>query len=382
MKDKYILFDFDGVIIDSFACAYAVKKMICPNATESQYRKCFDGNINDDWHKGDIEHDETCRHGLDFSVEYSPLIEKDAPIFPGMREVIRKLARSYKLIIISSTLTAPIGAILNKFGIASFFTDVFGNDVNPSKVEKIKLVFSKYSIAAEQCVFVTDTLGDMLEASKTGVKAIGVAWGFQDKATLLRGKPFKIAKKPTDLAPIVFDHFFRPNLAKARPAEPLTVDLFDPGLEERIKNTGSVYDRLIKPLKKAEPAKERTEVKTDLKGRFVETQAEAEPDDWIVTGPEGEKFVLSHKKFHDRYRSDGKGGYLPKERRIVALKNPFKKTIRIAAPWGSAGKPAYEFGDENCFLAVSLDKNGEFTRDRYLIGDGEILLSNYRPARP
>jgi phosphoglycolate phosphatase len=207
MKNKYILFDFDGVIIDSFACAYAVKKLICPNATESQYRKCFDGNINDDWHKGDIEHDETCRHGLDFSAEYSPLIEKEAPIFPGMREAVRKLAKSYKLIVISSTLTAPIGAILNKFGIASLFTDVFGNDINPSKVEKIKMVFSKYGVSSERCVFVTDTLGDMLEASKTGVKAIGVAWGFQDKKTLLRGNPFKIVDNPKEL-PDAVNSFF------------------------------------------------------------------------------------------------------------------------------------------------------------------------------
>ena len=47
MKTRYILFDFDGVIADSYAPAFEVQKMICPHLTEEVYRKRFEGNIND-----------------------------------------------------------------------------------------------------------------------------------------------------------------------------------------------------------------------------------------------------------------------------------------------------------------------------------------------
>jgi len=45
-KDKFILFDFDGVIADSFSAAFAVNKKVFPSITEQEYRDRFLGNIN------------------------------------------------------------------------------------------------------------------------------------------------------------------------------------------------------------------------------------------------------------------------------------------------------------------------------------------------
>ena len=50
MKKNYVLFDFDGVIVDSFLHAFEVNKMIYPHLTEKEYRMRFEGNIND-WKK-------------------------------------------------------------------------------------------------------------------------------------------------------------------------------------------------------------------------------------------------------------------------------------------------------------------------------------------
>jgi len=57
MNDKYILFDFDGVIVDSWAPAFEVNKLMCPNITEAEYKKAFYGNIKD-WDKSGIVHTE------------------------------------------------------------------------------------------------------------------------------------------------------------------------------------------------------------------------------------------------------------------------------------------------------------------------------------
>ncbi len=206
MKDGIILFDFDGVIADSFAAAFEVQKLICPNITEDDYRKGFEGNIND-WQRETVNHSDDCRHDLDWFAEYVPRMKKSVGIISGMSEVIGDLSKKYKLFVVSSTITSPIREFMEKYEISSYFAEIMGNDVHASKVEKIKMVMEKEKAGAGDCVFITDTLGDMLEAESAGIGAIGVSWGFQKHETLARGKPFKVVDKPQDLPPAVAEYF-------------------------------------------------------------------------------------------------------------------------------------------------------------------------------
>lgn len=69
------------------------------------------------------------------------------------------------------------------------------------------MVFAKYGVNSSNCVFITDTLGDLREASHTGVKAIAVDWGFHSRETLLKGEPFAIIDKPEELESAVSNIF-------------------------------------------------------------------------------------------------------------------------------------------------------------------------------
>jgi len=199
---NYILFDFDGVIADSYSVAFDVQKKICPNITEEEYKKRFEGNINN-WKHKDNFHTAGCHHDIDFFKEYIPRMKNEVDIVHDMKEVIIELEKDYVLIIISSTITSPIEDFLRKHELYSHFDWVMGNDVHKSKVEKIKMVFERYNTKAENCVFITDTLGDMREAQEMNVTPIGVAWGFHDKETLQKGNPIKIVHlevKPLSVA--------------------------------------------------------------------------------------------------------------------------------------------------------------------------------------
>ncbi len=120
-------------------------------------------------------------------------------IFAGMLDVIKSLTENYPLIIVSSTITSPIREYMEGHRATSYFKEIMGNDVHKSKVEKIKMIFDKYGVGPNNCVFITDTLGDIREAEKTGVKSIAVTWGFHDKETLARGNPITIVDKPEEL---------------------------------------------------------------------------------------------------------------------------------------------------------------------------------------
>ncbi|MDD2657049.1 MAG: HAD hydrolase-like protein [Candidatus Pacebacteria bacterium] len=205
MTKNFILFDFDGVIADSFRAAYGVANMMCPHLTEDEHRRRFEGNIHD-WEEPVDRHTKDCRQDIDFFEEYVPRLKK-SEIFSGMKEIIAGLAQGYTLVIVSSTVTSPIQDYLNTRDLATYFSWVMGADVHTSKVEKIKMVFEKYEIGPESCVFITDTLGDILEAEKTGIGAIGVTWGFHKPETLKRGNPFRLVDSP-DVLPVAISDYF------------------------------------------------------------------------------------------------------------------------------------------------------------------------------
>jgi phosphoglycolate phosphatase len=205
MTERFVLFDFDGVITDSFGICLESAKVRCPNVTEDAYRALFEGNIHD--RKAEIEHGPDCRLDVDFYSLYIPKMMAGATAYPGIPEAVKDLSSRYALAIVSSTDTEPVRELLEKFGLSYGFRDILGRDVHTSKVEKIKMIFGKYGTTAERCIFVTDTLGDIEEATHAGVSSIAVPWGFHGRERLERGNPFRIVDRPEDL-PATIDAFF------------------------------------------------------------------------------------------------------------------------------------------------------------------------------
>lgn len=205
MKTKFILFDFDGVIADSFDLAFDTAKTICPAITKEDYQKRFEGNIHDVKHP-EAFHSDDCKHDLDWFNIYVPKMKERAKLFSGMSEVILELEKNYMLVIVSSTVTFPIEEFLTLYNLRNHFDWVMGSDVHTSKVEKIKMVFEKYKINSNDCLFITDTLGDMHEAEKMNVPSVGVTWGFCTPETLQKGNPLGLVTTPEELKNVIIEY--------------------------------------------------------------------------------------------------------------------------------------------------------------------------------
>jgi phosphoglycolate phosphatase len=202
-EKKIVFFDFDGVIADSFEAAMVANKTINPWFTEDDQRNLFIGNVND----STIKRPNGEMNGGDnrFFEEYIPLMTKLVRIFPGMAEVIINLRKKYYLVVISSTPTRPIEKFLKNNGLNSYFESIMGNDICCSKSMKIRQVISNYTTKPNNCVLITDTLGDMREAHDASIISIGVEWGYHKKEHLLIGNPYKIVQKPEEIYNVVFD---------------------------------------------------------------------------------------------------------------------------------------------------------------------------------
>lgn len=71
--------------------------------------------------------------------------------------------------------------------ILQYFSEILGSDVARDKIRKIKMVLDNNDLNAEDCVFITDTLGDILEARQCGIESIAVTWGYHEAERLQKG---------------------------------------------------------------------------------------------------------------------------------------------------------------------------------------------------
>jgi phosphoglycolate phosphatase len=193
-SNSLLIFDFDGVIADSFDAVFKITQLQSPETTREQYAAKFKGNINKTNPVGKDGHQ------FDFFSHWEPLVKKQG-VFTGMPEAINQLAKSLPLAIVSSTTTKPIKEFLQTHKLYDFFTHILGNDVAHSKVIKINMLLKKTNTKPTAAIMITDTLGDLKEARQTGIHTIAVTWGFHDKTTLAKGNPTAIIDHPHQLPP-------------------------------------------------------------------------------------------------------------------------------------------------------------------------------------
>ncbi len=191
---KHILFDFDGVILDTFAVCYGINLESTPELAEADYKSRMEGNIYD--------HPHTLKEPVFMDDFFKKYVTRTTDLTPyeGIAEAIEELSTSYNLAIISSSDSGVIRRILAKTHLQNFFDDVWGSDVDKSKVVKMRQYLKKHSAQPEDCLFITDTLGDLREAAQVGICCLAVSWGVHDIATLKQGTSEAILSSPHELA--------------------------------------------------------------------------------------------------------------------------------------------------------------------------------------
>lgn len=139
-------------------------------------------------------------------------------LIPGIADVIRALAPHFALSVLSTNTMGAIRRTLEQAGIASCFAHVFAGDVEPDKSKSIRRFLSDRTYGfgrscspayretdgaerpnSDEVVLITDTVGDVKEARRCGIRAIGVAWGMHTQDQLLAAGAEKVAIWPQEL---------------------------------------------------------------------------------------------------------------------------------------------------------------------------------------
>lgn len=193
---KIVMFDFDGVLVNTHDSSFEIHKRKNPHFTWERFQSYSDGNFMDGYLKAvkDGEHIPT----ENFPEQYhSNLITLS--VHDILSSVVQALAEKYLLVVISSSNGTAIKNFLEKENIVNYFVDILGTDVHLSKIVKINSVLSKYHTEPSSAVFITDTLGDIKEADECRVSSIGVTWGLHGRDRLAKGNPVAIIDDPREL---------------------------------------------------------------------------------------------------------------------------------------------------------------------------------------
>lgn len=190
---KAIIFDFDGVIHDTLDLAYKINLKIGKKISLAEYKDAFNGNIYQ--HK---------KFTMQRAKKYFKLQNQEFKkllIKQEIKDELLKLKLNYDLFIISSNMEVALNDYFQNNKIDHIFKEVLGLESHKLKKDKFKVLMEKYQLNKNNCLFITDTLGDILEANEIGLKTIAVDFGFHERVRLKKGKPLKIISDFRELLP-------------------------------------------------------------------------------------------------------------------------------------------------------------------------------------
>lgn len=203
---RCLIFDFDGVLADSFKTLFLLNKRslgtVGLRLSADQYRSLFDSNFHFSLNKfiGDLN---KCNLVLDYRKKYFGHYYSRVKLFRSVPSMIKKLSKKYILTLASSTKPEYINLLLKRYKLGGYFKIISGSLAH-SKKESLNSILRTSRTKADEAVMITDTTGDILVAKKVGLKTIAVTWGYQKVTLLKKAKPDMIAKTLKELEGILY----------------------------------------------------------------------------------------------------------------------------------------------------------------------------------
>lgn len=200
---SYIVFDFDGVVFDSFRAVFEVLRSMhskygLSELREENFKDLFLGNVWETYEKTGVGSDRIEAFKSDFRELFKKK-QQQIQLFDGMRECLQAFSNIFGMIIVSSNHAEAIREMLEQEGLLGYFSSILGSEAGDSKREKITAFLAAHQSPDMQAFFVSDTSGDILDVAGLGIFSIAVSWGYHSAESLSASKPDKIVSSPREL---------------------------------------------------------------------------------------------------------------------------------------------------------------------------------------
>ena len=179
---KAIIFDFDGVLIESAAIktdafrevfsrwpdqvdkiiAYHIKNMGISRFVKFKY--FYENVLNKPYSEA---------VGAEMGIQFSEIVKnkvKQAPFVTGTKEFIEMNFEKYFLYIASGTPEKELLDIISSRGLDKYFRGIFGTPA--SKHEIIMRILESYHLQRQEAIFVGDAESDQIAAMSAGLRFV------------------------------------------------------------------------------------------------------------------------------------------------------------------------------------------------------------------
>ena len=126
-------------------------------------------------------------------------------LFAGIREVLHQLCLEGRTLqVISSHPQSFLEEDFRQLEITGYFSSIKGHC--HSKAEHIRELMNSQDLDPSRCIYVGDTIGDVLAAKQAGIYELAVTYGFHDHQDLIARQPSFIAERPHRIYEILKEH--------------------------------------------------------------------------------------------------------------------------------------------------------------------------------
>ena len=184
-NNRVIIFDMDGVIIESVSYMLELNKQRFVGSTRKDFEHLFIGNIQEQVRKLKriyLKDDISKERDRELREAYTKRKVTDVELYEGIAELLSSLASKYKLSINTSAADVNTFAILDRHNIHQYFDKVLTRDLTQSKVEKFKILADYYGVNPKEMLFITDSLGDVMESHELDIPTLVVTYGVHDRS--------------------------------------------------------------------------------------------------------------------------------------------------------------------------------------------------------
>jgi phosphoglycolate phosphatase len=108
-------------------------------------------------------------------------------VYDGVRELLRDLKKAGKrLMIATSKPQAAAELVMHHFGLDEFVPEIVGgtDDTRNTKGKVIAYTLREFGVDPATAIMVGDREHDIHGAAENGIPAIGITWGYGDRAEL------------------------------------------------------------------------------------------------------------------------------------------------------------------------------------------------------
>ena len=203
-KKQLVIFDYDGVLVDSIDIIVAIVSRACREIGHSRLPITADIEalenmaIEDLGRQIGIAETDLPRFGAHVFALLQKS-EKIPDIFPGIGDVVRTLGENHYLAIITTNTRPVVQKVMAVHGLVDKIDLVLGIEDPGSKADKIKKAMQTFKKTQERTCMIGDAVSDIRQSREAGVKSIAVTWGYHNREKLTHEGPDILVSKPYDL---------------------------------------------------------------------------------------------------------------------------------------------------------------------------------------